>query len=382
MTSALLSFSQQTRQKHNRPTSNIFIAWTWHKKQYPCCRDVFYPLKYIALLLASLLLLYWLVPQAHARSIDRHFSEFADSERKARDFFLQSTLDAIERLENTSDDSLPIQVDLYIVVHFLMYNNTLAFTADASLANTINRRITGYFEQQLASGLALEGCLAAKLLIGLSRHNTYQDLEKKLAAYYLDFAHKQWHGKGVGECFVTSINRTYGNNHDDFYCTPVATQELAAKNIYYWTVSAIELPVYRKMGLEHINEQPYNKIGSWWHANVEAWVIETFQLPEQSVISSERYRHAVQLVENAILEKEHDTLTLALLSQAYLWSHSKPSMPVIDALRKIAASQDKRGAIPSSIAPPDKPGHNVDATPTYMYLLALDALKKRNQPAL
>lgn len=294
--------------------------------------------------------------------------DFIASEERAKAFFLSSVYRSLERVQATDK---PVQVDLYILVHFLMYNDTLRFT-DKKTASELSDSIVRYFDTTAPENVWQEGCLAAKLLIALIRKKRYAEMEDRLLKRYSAFISKQWE-QGIGECFVPSISRSYGNDMPGRNCTP-PTQELAAKMAYYLVSSG---QAGYQPDLRYINETVYENIENWWHANVELWVIETYRLPRQRYISPQRYRQAVERVERALEQKQYNTLTASLLVHAWLLSHARAEPQITAVLVNVAKTQDKRGAIPSVIAADDKPEHNFDATPTYLYLLALHELKKQ-----
>lgn len=295
--------------------------------------------------------------------------DFNASATKARAFFLESTEQSLVRVKKAEH---PIQTDLYILVHFLMHNDSLKFTSDTALASKLNGAIVDYLLSLRDTDVIYEGCLLAKILIALANKPQYREAETLFASRYKTFINRQWGSKGIGECFVSSIERSYGNNTGAMHCTP-PTQELEAKTAYYLSTSKIHSPKTFRTRFNTLNEIRHETIDDWWKANVELWVISAYHMEDQKMVGKKRYQHAVKLVNASIENPPENTMILSLISQAYLADQQKPDPRIFRLLEKIARTQKENGAIPSLIADPKKSSHNFDATPTYMYLLALRA---------
>ena len=108
------------------------------------------------------------------------------SVERGTSFFRASVYDSLARIR---DAPRPIQVDLYILAHYLMYQESLGIEPDPVKTAALRQEIASYFlDPDRMSVWLSEGCIASKVLIGLRQ---VEDLQRSqvdtLAETYSQF---------------------------------------------------------------------------------------------------------------------------------------------------------------------------------------------------
>ena len=296
------------------------------------------------------------------------------AQKLAREYFFNSVQEALPRVQASA---APIQVDLYILVHYLMYQDMLQFSA-APHTNEWKEKISNYFISTLGKKIwEPEGCLAVKVMIGLFRSSTDLKTRRKLEQYYRDLVFEKWGETGVGECFSSRIERTYGQGTPE--CSGVS-EELNLKVAYYQHLVREERdnPMH-DIVTPTMNSYKPEEVNGWWSAVPEMWVQALANLPGQEKISARRRQLSARAVRRAVntflLEKAaHNGTFTALLLYSYLLTDAPSKSKADPILRKLLSLQQPDGSFPGigmglrSVART----HNLRATPTYFALLALE----------
>ncbi len=292
---------------------------------------------------------------------------------RGRHYFMESVSGAYGRVMKTGK---PIQVDLYILAHYLQYQKQLGFAPDW------NQRIRDYFLNSFGQGIwEDEGCMSVKVLIGFWEHQVDPDKIKPLTTYYADFIAKEWGAKGVGECFSNKVVRTYGRGFSEPYCTG-PTRELDAKVAYYQNLvrDRSDNPLLKVL-FPQINEtRLHNYADAWQEIIPEVWLMMTYYQPGQTQVSRERFEIGSDKVKRT-LKRIHDdqefrefhkvsTFEITLLLYAYLLSGQQPDAVFDSLFNEVLASQRADGSFPSRWG--KIKDHNIEATPTYFALLLMD----------
>ncbi|MCF6196533.1 MAG: hypothetical protein L3J50_07490 [Emcibacter sp.] len=298
--------------------------------------------------------------------------------------YYQNTL--IKAYERATYMQRPIQVDLYILAHYLIYNQQLKFQSETENTEW-KEKIIQFFLSTIDKDTWLpEGCLSIKVLIGLE--NSGLDYQKTLpvARTYADFITKVWRDEGVGECFSPQINRTYGPAKALPCSGPTA--ELEAKTGYYHALlgaysygRGVKEWWYGKNPMRHIKTPGLNlpfdvSLDGWFDVLPELWVIKTGSIAGQNVVTKRRLKAARKNVINTVKQLRRDdkfggTVYLSALLYAYFLAEPKPTQHAYDLLSSLMEVQSPDGAIMSSFNL-RMAGHNIHATPTYFYILAVD----------
>jgi hypothetical protein len=300
-----------------------------------------------------------------------------------RVFFLKSVEESYARLIIAEK---PIQVDLYILVHFLIYQDELQFTSDEKQALGWKKKIVDYFLSTVGKGTwEVEGCLPEKVLIGLHYAKIPQTVLSPIVMSYKKMLDQTWKGKGAGECFSENIVRTYGATAQKLPCSAI-TEEVEAKFAFYQTLIKNEKwnPL-RKVKLKTPNSIPKDPISSFWSMLPHEWVINTYLLPKQKMIGKKRIEKTFQLIEEAISKVNLDakspvdkTLAAQLLS-SYWKIGGGLNAKTISLLEYILKTEtrDEKGI--GSVASYANKTHNVQATPAYLKLLAMNEFLKNHK---
>ncbi|MBF0352916.1 MAG: hypothetical protein HQM11_17920 [SAR324 cluster bacterium] len=300
------------------------------------------------------------------------------SMNRARKYFLYSVKQSYLDVNNTTP---PIQVDLYILVHFLMYQDVIKFTGDSGEELFLRKKIMDYFSSTFGQDIwEREGCVLVKLLTGMEKSYAPFRQMKPMMDYYAKFIHSHWKNDGVGECFSGNIRRSYGPLNLVPECSPV-TNELDAKLAYFKSITRFS----RHNPLMNIQSpslelEPSGAMIGWADILPEMYVIRGWQEQKNGVIKQERYeiarKRVVQAVNKLNVTRVIKTgLNMDILLYAYLRANRKVDIPSSQMLKKLLSVQKQNGSFPSPFdfgpTHPNKK-HNIDASPTYFALLAMN----------
>jgi hypothetical protein len=264
-----------------------------------------------------------------------------------------------------------------------MYQEVLHFEDDPAKVEALARAITGYFlnQDKLETWIG-EGCLAIKLLIGLEQFRGLKDEHEQvavLAESYADFVRKEWNGDGVGECFSTGVERTYGVSFESDFCTSTTT-ELTAKMAFYLSLlPESEAETFAGIRLTQLNDRGSDHpFGGWFDTVSELWVIKTYQQTRNRFVSAERFEATKTKFSEALKTAdpaEPRAIQDALLVYGSLLAGVPLDPKMLDMLHALRGLQAKDGRIPSPFTVgSEAKSHNIDASPTYFYLLAVHEL--------
>lgn len=297
---------------------------------------------------------------------------------RGRAYFLESTDKAIERVQQTNE---PTQADIYILVHYLMYQERLLFESDPEQDRKRRTVIAQYFERSFGKGgWELEGCMPVKVLIGFARAPVPLPTQRKYERFYQEQIVEHWGSSGVGECFSDKIDRTYGGTIP-FQCTG-PKDELEIKLAYYLAVDATrpEDSPLKEANIAYASEPTRKVLRGWWDIIPETWVLMTYVEQKRPYVSKKRAMVALQNIEDTIQRVQKSTdkrqqSRIDLLLYSFLLGKSEFDERAAWLTERLLAQQlDDGGFRPMEIQHP--PGHDVRATPTYFGLLALNEANK------
>jgi hypothetical protein len=338
----------------------------------------------------------------------KHLARVQTSFLVGRTFFAQSVINSLKQVK-ASDK--PTQVDLYILIHYLMYEAELGLAPvvqelshqgntqenkqknkDTQTRDAILDYLTNSYQSDV---WRTEGCMSVKFLSGLSLQGISAKNIDPLAQTYRQFIHSQWGDKGIGECFSSNIVRTYGEFTPP--CSDV-TLELMAKMAYLKTITTRAsqetndrpLKALASIQLPGLNDTPQTAISSWFGALPELWIIRTWQVQQEMgasqkdtfQIEERRYQDARKRIRvayddalNSLSSQEAIYASVVLYTK--LLSHNSIDRHDVEYLSQLLTLQQHDGRFPSSFNEIRYKGHNIDATPSYFALLALQQYQNK-----
>lgn len=306
-----------------------------------------------------------------------------ESMDRGRRFFMSSLAEAYERLQHGD----PIQVDIYVLVHFLLYQDELQLEPDLAAAAAWRRRCVQYFLSTFGKNIwEREGCVTVKLLVGLRTAKVAPERIEPVARYYSDFIHHQWGDTGVGECLSPKVVRTYGSTSTVPRCGPVVAELVAKTATYEAMLGAESADPMASVKLPTLNEAP-GALTTWFEVVPEEWILRAYLQRGQKLVTRKRYLASRKALAAAVATAPLDTAPVQTMYLAPLVYESWLAGNPVDAksyavLRKVMSAQQADGRILSSMNELRAKGHNIDASPTYMALLAMDQyLKKQKECA-
>lgn len=325
----------------------------------------------------------------------------------AKNYFLTSTYSALERLHSGKK---PIQVDLYIVAHYLDFQDKLRFTSNYQEDMRLKQKIANYFIKSFGDKIwEVEGCLPGKVLYGLEKNSLLLKYQRTtFNNYFSSLISEAWKNKGFGECFSLNINRTYGgdlnfcNKDKNAYCTDklkctTYTRENTIKfSNYLALLDHDEKSFFSKFNYSLINKE-YDEIKLsnnmderdilYFDIESELWLsllieknpdivsIKTTNRSNKFVTSS------LYVAKNNLEQTRRAKFNFEPMLYVYLnYAHRKKEL-VYYLIKNIIHSQNKNGSFSSrsTYFNNDKDNvlsHNTKATPTYYSLFALDKFQK------
>lgn len=302
-------------------------------------------------------------------------AEVRASMDKARASFMRSVAASYARLQH---NDAPIQVDLYVLAHYLLYQDELRFERDPKLAAAWRDKISRYFVSTFGKDLwEREGCLAIKVLTGLRLAKVPDAQVAPIARWYRDFIRQSWGKQGVGECTSPKVERTYGATTHLAQCGPVI-DELVAKTAYYQVLTASAPDAMSEVPLPTLNEPRLGALETWYDVMPEEFIVRAHLVPGQKIVAAKRFSSSKKALAAAVAatkpsEKPVHTMFLGPL----LFSSWAAGNPVdghgYALLRALMATQQPDGRILSEMNALRSKGHDIDASPTYFGLMAMQA---------
>jgi hypothetical protein len=310
-------------------------------------------------------------------------SRVAISQPKAKKYFMTSLKEAYDRVLKAER---PIQVDLYIMVHFLVFQDELKLEEDPGKAAEWRHKLVDYFLDTFKKQIwNPEGCLAIKVLMGLRMAKVPYARILPVSTWYANFIKKQWPDGGVGECFTGRVTRTYHEEvapkPEDLVCTP-DSDELESKAAYYQALVEEPDDPMSKVMLPSLarREAAEPKVSLSWIALLPSkWVVRTYRLDQQKVISKKLFETSAKGLAGSLeMERGNDKPNgpyLGTLLYAYFLAGGKITQRSIDFLNRLLSMQGPEGQFPGNKIDVNLK-HNTDATSTYEALLAMSQFLK------